>query len=185
MKKFVAVLFSIIFLLLIVACDDGKISWQEEVKLSTGETIVVDQKRECLEANTGGLSSGCLAREAWLTIKKSSFSIAPIEWHENLIPMIININDGKLYIVGYAPTPVEYRKYGRAGHPYFGFIWIGEKWNRIAFGDIPISIYDANMVINNPPRSGKKYINLETKTSMELRAAEPYLRINPTFDFGY
>jgi hypothetical protein len=163
---------------LLLFWDNGKISWQEEVKLSTGETILVDQKRQCVKANTGGLSSDCLARDAWLTIKKSNFSNESIKWHENLIPMILNSDREKLFLVAYPPTELEYKKYNVDDHPYFGFVWDRTRWQRIKFEEIPTSIYDTNMVINNPPLSGKKFIDLETKKLYETRGGAQYLRIS-------
>lgn len=75
-------------------------TWQEEVKLNDGRVIVVTQKKRCTDAFKGQNYVGCIDRESWLTINLPEFSVQPIIWHENLNPRVLNIHNGKLYVVG-------------------------------------------------------------------------------------
>jgi hypothetical protein len=179
LNKFLKYTLTLLLFLLIGACEGRKISWHEEVKLSNGKIIVADQQRICTKANTGGLSSDCMAREAWLTFNLPGFSSAPIKWHEHLIPMVLNISGGKLYLIAYPPSFKEFVDYGAGQHAYFGFVWDGMAWKRISFDDIPASIYDSNMVLNSPPLSRMSYIDLNVKNDIEHRAGQSLLRVDP------
>jgi hypothetical protein len=162
------------------------VQWQEEVKLNDGRIIVVTQKRRCEGGNyTANKDATCIARESWLTFRLPEFSGHEIEWHENLKPMTINVNDGHLYLVGLPPTSLEFRKYGMPSPPYLGFRWDKNDWIRIEFTQIPKSIYETNMLIENIPRNRTHLLRLTVKDS-ELENGNPmyppyFRRIDPGF----
>lgn len=83
---------------------------------------------------------------------------------------MINIFEGRLYIVGDPPTGVEFRKYGAINPPYYGFEWSGEKWNAIAFDKIPVAIYNANMILESVPKTRTSHMTLEQK-QLEMQGA--------------
>lgn len=150
------------------------VTWKEEVMLNDGRVIVVEQKKR---ADRG------IAREAWLTISLPEFSAQPIVWHENLTPLIVNVDSGRLYVVGYPPTVVECRHYSDPRPFYVGFVWGGRTWNQIPFEEIPESIYTTNMLIEGFPPSGTDLLTLEKKNSREVNNATgmspSFKRLNP------
>jgi hypothetical protein len=135
------------------------VRWQEEVKLSDGRIIVVEQKKR---------ADGGMAREAWLTIPLPEVSPQPIVWYEHLSPLIVNLDNGKLYVVGYTPTEVEFDLFGHPNPFYIAFVWERGNWTRIPFGKIPKQIYDTNMLIEGFPPTGTKYLDLATKNGPAL-----------------
>jgi hypothetical protein len=177
----------------LIACSKSTefVTWMEEVKLNDDRTIVVEQKKRCQGAYTGGNYASCIAREAWLTLNQPEFRSEPIVWHESLDPMIVNVDGGRLYIVGTPPTEREYRLYGNPEPPYIGFVWDNSQWKKIPFKDIPIAIYDTNMLIESVPPIGTSMLTLEKKDSVtvngrpEYHAAESLRRINPAYKSGY
>lgn len=162
------------------------VTWKEEVKLNDGRTIVVSQKKFCDGGpHTGGKFAYCLDREAWLTIDLPEFNAQPIVWHEHLHPMIVNIDNGKLYVVGTGATQVEFRLYGDPQSPYIGFVWEGGQWKKLSFNEIPESIYDTNMLIEGIPPKDTLLLTLKEKNSEKMNGKVEYhatkfeLRIDP------
>lgn len=151
-------------------------SWDEEVKLNDGRVIVVTQKRK--------FDSG-IARETWLTIRLPEFSGGDIVWHEHLEPRILNVHKGKLYVVGDFPTALEFRMYSKPVPGYVGFVYESNQWKRIAFLEIPETIYNTNMVLDGAYKVKTKRLTLEMKASQEFngdgrwRATPEALRIDP------
>lgn len=137
-------------------------SWEEEVKLSDGRVITVTQKRR-YEAVYTGQNFGDLPREFWLTFKLSEFGDQEITWHENLTPQVLNVQQGKLYIVGIPDTEREYRQYGSPFPEYVPYRYEAGQWQRIPFAEIPVAIYDTNLLIANGPPSGAKFVTFATK----------------------
>ena len=146
---------------------DPYITWKEEVQLNDGRVIVVEQKRRV---------EGVFFREAWLTINLSEFSARPIVWHENLGPLIVNIHDGRLYVVGFPPTGREIKQYGNQAPPDIGFVWENGKWIRIPFAKIPEQIYTINMLRKGFPPRGTSFLSLEEKNGPELNGDPRGLR---------
>lgn len=166
----------------VTSCSASYVIWKEEVKLNDGRIIVVEQKKRCEGASTGGGYASCIAREAWLTIDLPEFSPQPIVWHQNLLPMILNIHNGRLYVIGSPPGSHEFNKYGGRveHHPYFGFVWNGNQWMQIPFNEIPEVIYDANLILDHIPRSKKSYLTLSEKLSGEMYGGNSARRIDPS-----
>lgn len=157
-------------------------TWQEEVKLNDGRVIVVTQKRHCSAAYTGGNYATCIERESWLTIKLPEFGNQEIVWHENLKPRILNAHNGQWYVVGTPATGREFDLYNKPRPPYVGFLWKDGQWKRIPFGEIPVAIYDTNLVIDGS-LVNVNLLTISGKNSPELNGSYAYrphvMRIDP------
>lgn len=188
MKTFISTLkrFSVGALLasipLLGGCGDNTLTWQEEVKLLDGRTITVTQKRR-YEGVYTGQDFGSVVREAWLTVKLPEFGNQEIVWHENLKPRILNIYGGKLYVVGFPPTELEFRQYESPRPTYIGFRYESGKWLRIPFSEIPEAIYDTNMWIENvPPNKSEKVSFTDKEKEMKDRElSRHHKRIDPKY----
>lgn len=184
-----------LFLICLSSCSKPPaefVTWKEVVRLNDDRTIVVSQKKFCDGGpHTGGKHAYCVDREAWLTIDLPEFSSTPMVWHEHLSPMIVNIDHGKLYVVGTPATQREYRLYGEPEPLYVGFVWESGQWKKIQFKEIPVSIYDANMLIDSIPPKDTVLLSLEEKNSSvlngrsELRATREVLRVDPNYKSNY
>ncbi len=162
----------------ISACSNT-ISWDEEVKLNDGRMIVVTQKK---------LMDHGIDREAWLTFSLPEFSKAEILWHENLTPIVLNVHDGRLYLIGLPQTRIEFYKYAMPRPSYVPFRWEGGGWQRIPFAEVPVAIYDVNMLIDSTPPEGTKILTWPTKTSAEVNGKAGYpkeiRRLDPQYVNG-
>ena len=161
-------------------CADT-LTWQEEVKLSDGRVIVVTQKRRYESAYSGhGPGASSIPREAWLTFKLPEFGKKEIVWHEKLDTQVLNLHEGKLYVVGYPPTAREFNLYGKQTPPYIGFRYQAGSWVRIPFAEIPVAIYDINMWFENAPPNKREYVTLADKA--QLLSDPGYLRHQKRID---
>jgi len=146
----------------------------------------VTQRRRCEAGDyTAKTQASCVAREAWLTVNLPEFSGKEIVWHESLNPMVLNIDKGRLYVVGFPPHTLEIRTYGATNPPYFGFVWDGGSWRRIGFAEIPQSMYEGNMLIESIPKNRTSFLLLTRKNSEAENGDRRYpgylRRIDPQF----
>jgi hypothetical protein len=143
---------------LVGGCGDNTITWTEEVKLLDGRVITVTQKRR--------IDMKRMPREAWLTFKLPEFGDKEIVWHEGLETQVLNVYQGKLYVVGDADTVEAYNGYGQPKPSYIGFRYDNSQWVRIPFNEIPEAIYDTNMYFENMALYHLKHVSLAYKIEM-------------------
>lgn len=167
---------------LVGGCGSNIGSWQEEVKLLDGRVITITQKRRYESVYTGS-NSGNLPREYWMIFKLPELGDKEITWHENLLPQVLNVYQGKLYVVGTPFTEVEFRQYGKPFPEYVPYRYEAGQWQRIPFNEIPEAIYETNLLIRNEPPSGAKFVTFAIKTE-EMSAdslGNHYKRISATY----
>jgi hypothetical protein len=132
--------------------------WKEEVKLADGRIIVVEQKRRF---------DGRVARESWLDLSLPESGGKTVEWHESLLPLVLNVSAGKLYLVARPPSSVEQARYGNPRRGYVAFQWADGKWKTIPFEDVPTAIYDSNMLIWPVPSNESRTLTLAEKNGTD------------------
>lgn len=142
--------------------DNNMLTWTEDVKLLDGRVITVTQKRQYESVYTGS-NHGTLPREFWLTFKLPEFGGEEITWHENLLPQVLNVYQGKLYVVGAVDTQVAFIRYGKPFPEYVAYRYEAGQWKRIPFNEIPVAIYDTNMWIDNEPENSARHVSLSDK----------------------
>ena len=157
---------------LVGGCSDNTITWQEEVKLLDGRVITVTQKRR--------YDTDKMPREAWLTFKLPEFSNHEIVWHENLEAQVLNVYQGKLYVVGSTYGLREFRQYGADYVPYR---YEAGQWVRIPLNDIPVAIYETNMYPGNMALDRRKQVSVADKVEIfkDDRWNSSQRRVDPNF----
>ncbi len=155
-------------------CSGNTLTWTEEVKLLDGRVITVMQKNRIEED---------VSREFWLTFQLPEFGNQEIIWHENLLPIVLNIYQNKLYAVGIPFTTREFRQYGRPNPAYLGYHYEAGQWRRIPFNEIPEAIYDVNLFFDNMALYRKKRVSLADKEEMMKDESYrlPSKRIDPNY----
>ena len=142
------------------------VSWREPVRLLDGRVIEVKQQNRVEKAvwflgHNG--RSGPLAREFWLTVKLPETGNESVTWHQHLEPMVLNVFQGKVYIVGTPPTEREFLMYQKPRPPYIGYVLEGGIFHRMPFEQIPVEIYDANLALDGHRYTSFGRITLEEK----------------------
>jgi hypothetical protein len=156
-------------------CSGNTLTWTEEVKLLDGRVITVTQKRR-YDANK-------MPREFWLTFSLPELGNQEITWHEDILAQMLNVHQGKLYVVGTTDTEQTIRKYGNPNPPYLGYSYEAGQWQRIPFTEIPVAIYDTNLLIANAPPNGAKFVSFAIKAE-EMKddtLGDHYKKITATF----
>lgn len=169
----------------LAACSDT-VDWKEEVRMADGRVIIVEQKRKCAGGDfKASTEATCVATEAWLGVKLPETGNQEVTWHERLKPLVLNVSQGNLYVVGFPDHPSEFRLYGATNPPYVGYVWRGTQWQRVPFEQIPPAIYDTNLLIHSIPKTRTKLLSLEVKggpTANGSPRLPTYLRrIDPNF----
>lgn len=155
--------------------------WKEEVRLSDGRTVEIEQKRRYEDLDHSPV------RESWMFIKLPEFSNDTIIWNEKLSPLVLNVHAGKLYAVGIPPTGLEFRLYGKPQPAYVGFKYESGKWGRIPFEEIPSEIYVTNLLITDAPPPATKMIGVQAKREeQESASISPFQKqIDPKFSSNF
>ena len=153
-------------------CGDNTQTCQEEVKLLDGRVTVITKKY--------GFQRGVF-RESWITLKLPETDNQETIWHEHLMPENLNVVSGKLYIVGIPWTDVEYLMYDKPSPEYIGYVFENNAWRRIPFNEIPVAMYDMNVLTNAPDPDLPRLITLDEKNKLfaDPRRAKDGVRINP------
>ncbi|MFZ5502287.1 MAG: hypothetical protein ACOY3V_01925 [Pseudomonadota bacterium] len=161
---------------LLGGCGDSTITWQEEVKLLDGRVITVTQKRR--------IDGDRMPREAWLTFKLPEFGNQEIVWHENLETQVLNVYQGKLYVVGSPHGLRELRQYGTEYVPYR---YEAGQWIRISLNEIPVAIYDVNMYPENMALERLERVSLKDKIEIfkDNRWMPSQRRIDPNYKSNF
>ena len=106
-------------------------SWNEEVMLSDGRLLSVHRRHEYIE--------GYGVRRTWLT-----FSLPEMggrqTWTEWMYPAIVDVNDGKVYVVGYAPGFKQFSSYLNPRYLLVAYVWNGTSFARIPLLSVPEKI---------------------------------------------
>lgn len=160
---------------LVGGCGDTILKWDEDVQLLDGRVIKVVQKRR--------IDRSRMERESWLTIRMPEFSENEIVWHEDLRPVVLNVYQGKLLLVGFADSLAQFERYGQPSPPYVGFRYNKNEWVRIPFTEIPTAIYETNMYFENMSIARRSYVGLGDKAVLQRTEEYPlYLKkIDPKY----
>jgi hypothetical protein len=160
---------------LLGGCGGNTLTWTEEVKLLDGRVITVTQKWQ--------YDRDRMPRDYKLTFKLAEFGDKEITWNENLMPQVLNVYQGKLYVVGIPFGEAEFIQYGKPFPEYVPYRYEAGQWQRIPFNEIPETIYDTNMWIDSEPENGAKHISLSDKARemQDDRLRAYFKKITPTF----
>ncbi|MFO1262752.1 MAG: hypothetical protein U1E84_05325 [Rhodoferax sp.] len=137
------------------ACSfENTTSWKEEVLLHDGRKIIVERSTT---RNPFGLRE--IGQSAPISEQTLSFTVPGmsqrITWksdfgrttQDNLDLLALDIVGGTPYVVTYPGFCHAFNRWGRPNPPYVYFKFDGRAWQRIANGELPREIRQANVVI--------------------------------------
>ena len=174
---------------ILAACGrESTFEWKEEVQLQDGRVIVVTQKRR-YERVYDGNSTGDITRESWLTFSLPESENKVVVWNEKLKPRILNIDQGKIYVVGWPPTSREFDLYGKVKPGWICFVLSDGKWERISLNQVPKTIWGTNLLLGGKPKNDLTFISLIQKKSKEMNGDHRYdsdtKYINPSYQSNW
>lgn len=137
--------------------------WNEEVLLSSGELVVIHQKRQC--DRIGKYSTGkeyCSAlRNAEIEFNLAEFSSNKIQWSASILPLVLNKFNNDLYIIGMVKG-VSYTFHSKNEPLYLAYKWVGDGWVNVLVEDVPQEIYQTNLLVGFP-NNDREVFDFESK----------------------
>jgi hypothetical protein len=113
-------------------------SWEEEVMLSDGRMIMVNRKQEYIE--------GYGVKRTWLTFSLPEMG-GEQTWYEWMYPAIVDVYEGKVYVVGYTPGVNQFSEYLYPRYQLVSYLFDGKKFARIRFNQLPDQIKKSYNII--------------------------------------
>ena len=122
---------------------DHKLDWQEEVELSDGRKITIEQKRIYFE-NHG-------TTESWV-----KFSLPEMQgentWHSYLTPMRIDVDNGQVYVFGRPRGPKQVAYYLYPKVCIVAFAWRNAGFERVPLSAVPMRLLQEENVYPCVPK---------------------------------
>lgn len=141
---------AVIVLTILVACASAdyrkEIYWKEQVRLSTGEMILVDRGERRRRAGEG-FSNGWLFDDAWLEANLPG--VGKARWEGALLPLVLDVTArGEWYLLGVTQSSRGEKDYRLPEHKrYVAFKLSQSLWERIPFAQFPDS-FSPNLLAN-------------------------------------
>jgi len=132
----------------------GGDSWQEEVLLHDGRTIVVERRVERGGRHEIGQPPPIKEQTIVFTLPESKTRMTwTSEYGEdigrtNFLLLAVHVLNGTPYIVVQPNSCQSYNKWGRPNPPYVFFKYDGTTWRRIPLTDLPTEFTTLNVVIS-------------------------------------
>lgn len=161
----------------------GGTSWKEEVLLHNGQKIIVKRSVERGGRHETGqqppIKEQSLAFAlpvtnedvTWKTMFSEDIGLADFK------PILLDIVQGKAYIVTTPMGCLSYNKWGRPNPPYVLFKHEGKEWKRIPLQELPAEIKTPNLIISDPDNEaekiGKNLIPAETIKRLNGELTQP------------
>jgi len=168
--------------ILATACTKSE-NWEEEVKLSTGEVVVVTRTQTYERySELGAPGDGWLRVEARLKFTPPIAGSAPVTWQADLHPLILDLANGNPVIVAKADYCEQYYRHGHPIPPYMVFEFLDGQWKRSKLSATHANA-KANLLLNVEDRGDRSRVTIDFKSRSNSR---PGLPINiRQIDFSY
>ena len=129
--------------------------WQEEVRLSDGRVIWIEQKHEYYD-NYG-------TSQSWVTFSLPEMG-GKRTWHSYLTPQHVDVYEGKVYVFGIPRGDKQFAFYRNPKHYMVAFQWLGGDFERIPFLQVPPQIRQEENVYSCVPRRSDRPLSLAIKS---------------------
>ena len=129
-------------------------SWQEEVQLSDGRVVTITQKRKYFD--------GYGTDQSWVTFSLPE-TVGEQTWHSYLMPMRLDVFDGKVYVFGRPRGVKQFTHYGYPKHLVVAFLWNGSSFQRIPFNELPKQVKEEENILPCIDFQQEKLISLTNK----------------------
>ena len=147
-------------------------SWDEEVKLIDGSTIVV--KRHTVRERFGEIGHhGALLKQEVKVDKPGG----AVHWVGDIDPVVFDFIGNKAYLVAFPVTGPECRRYGSPNPPFVFFEYSGLEWKRIRSEEFPEG-FAFNLLRNSWYKDQPSLINLEMKQKRDWNPPEYFKKFD-------
>lgn len=161
-----------------------EIHWREQVRLSTGEVIVVE-RGEKLRRTGEGLKNWWLFDEGWLQAKLPG--VGSTRWEGTLSPLVLDVTaKGEWYLLGVIAAPRAYREFNLPEHKWYVAFKLQEGvWQRVPFAEFP-EAFKPNLLADSyelfikreHPNGSLVEFDLKSRIDVDPRISPVYKRID-------
>lgn len=161
-----------------------RIHWQEQVRLSTGDEIVIERGERRRSAYGGVGSPGWLFDEAWLQANLPG--VGKTRWEGALSPLVLDVTSkGEWYLLGVVRASRGEKDYRLSERKrYAAFKLHNNVWQRIPFSEFP-EIFKPNLLASTDrleigEAKNGMLVDFEMKRHLDSRPtlSEVYKRID-------
>lgn len=157
--------------------------WKEEVLLHDGKKIIVERSVERGGRHEIGQQPPIKAQSLTFALPATSERITwKSEYSQDLgladfMPMLLDIVQGKAYVVSDPVGVLSYNKWGRPNPPYVIFKYEDNVWKRIPLLELPAEITTPNLIVSSPDNKvdqiGKSFILAEDIKKINSSLTQP------------
>ncbi len=150
--------------------DTRRVSWTEEVRLSTGEVIRIERWEQQELVAEPFQKPGWILRRAGFTVRLPAAGAEAAKWEGTLAPLALDVGDGAVYFVGVAITTRADREYRiQPGKSHVAFRLRGIEWERIKLSELPPALRP-NLLANTYDYSAERRPVLDSLVTLQEKA---------------
>ena len=160
------------------ACGNVDVGWREEVRLASGETIVVTRTAQGKRLGEIGGSGGWRATNMTLEIDQPRRTGDPPAWSERWVPMLFDHDPGtgEWFLVATFYTCEDWRDLGRPKLPYIAYRVRDGRWQQVPL-DPMLYGRAANLLTGVSAKGEPRLVTIEAKERRERGADTSFLQI--------
>lgn len=161
----------------------GGATWQEEVVLHDGRTVVVERTQSLGGKPTIDSRERIIVDELWAIPFPGATK--QLGWRtdyrqppegSSLMLLLIGFVDEVPYLAASPAGCLAYNHWGRPNPPYVFFKFVREDWQRIGIEAFPAQLSEANVVVGRPDPENRSGLVRAATIRGENRLLEPYHR---------
>lgn len=164
------------------ACGRVDVRWKEEVKLASGENIVVARTAEGQRLGEIGGSGGWEATRMTLEIDQPKHAGNPPTWSDRWVPMLFDFDpeSREWFLVATFYTCTDWYDLGRPKLPYVQYRTRAGQWEQVPL-DPKLFGRPANMLTGVNAGGEPSLVSVEAKERRDADAGKKYRRIVDTW----
>jgi hypothetical protein len=163
---------------LLAACGKVDVRWKEEVKLSSGETIIVARTAEGKRMGQIGGPGGWESTRMTLEVDQPRGAANPPRWSERWVPMLLDYdpNAKAWFLVATFYMCTDWYDLGRPKLPYLEYRARGGRWEQVPL-DPSLFGRPANLLTGVNAGGEPGLVTIESKQKRESNASKRFQRI--------
>jgi hypothetical protein len=134
--------------ILVYSTTSDTFTWREEVALHDGKTVMVTWRVWLVSGELGQRPMGG-RQQLTFTHPATGESVTwqdPGKVGSRLNPTLLDVDAGRLFLVGLAATGPDYDGFGCPTPPYIVFRYDGGNWIRVPLSELPPRLENANLL---------------------------------------
>ncbi len=162
----------------LAACGNVDVGWREEVRLASGETVIVKRTAQGKRLGEIGGSGGWRATDMTLAIDQPRRPTDPPPWSQRWVPMLFDFDPtaNEWFLVATFYTCEDWRDLGRPKLPYVAYRARGGRWEQVPL-DPTLYGRAANLLTGVNASGEPRLVTIEAKDRRDSNAGKKFQHI--------